>query len=70
MKNFKLTICEAFIERLVNLASLEENARFQDVYLDALRDAVEDRTRLRRSTAGRDVPACANCMSGCCVRHA
>lgn len=69
MKNFKLTICEAFIERLVNLASLEENARFQGVYLDALRDAVEDRARLRRSTVGRDVPACSR-MSGCCARHA
>ena len=48
MKYWKLNLYEALIERLVNLASLEGSAQFQGVYLDALRDAVEKRTELRR----------------------
>ena len=57
MKNFRLSLCEALIERLLLLASLEENTQFQDVYLDVLRKSMTARTRLRRS-------------SGCCAQNA
>ncbi len=70
MKNFKLTLCDALIERLVNLASLEENAQFQGVYLDALRKEVRVRDQLRRSSAEQPAHSSVRCASGCCVRNA
>lgn len=71
MKNFKLTICEALIERLVNLASLEGNAQFQGVYLEALRESVNARTQLRRSsTTDQNAHTSVTCMSGCCAHNA
>ena len=70
MKNFKLTLCDAFLERLTNLASLEESALFQDVYLDALREGMTARTRLRRSSAKPDDRSFANCASGCRIQNA
>lgn len=48
MKNFKLTLWECLVERLVNLASLEENRQFQDVYLNTLQQSVNARDQLRR----------------------
>ena len=71
MKNFKLIICEAFMERLVTLAALEEKAQFRGVYLDALSDAADARARLRRSTsAPQKASAPAHCIAGGCVRNA
>ena len=63
MKNFKLNLCDAFIERLVNLASLETSSQFQGVYLDALENAVDERSQLRRSEV-----SCTDRVTGvCCV---
>ena len=66
MKNFKLTVCDAFIERLVNLAALEGNALFQDVYLDVLRESMNARARLRRTAAKQP----AHAPVSCCVQNA
>ncbi len=69
MKNFKLTLCDALIERLVNLASLEENAQFQGVYLDTLHKEVRVRDQLRRSSAEYSAHSSVRRASGCCVRN-
>ena len=53
MKNFKLTLWECLVERLVNLASLEENRQFQDVYLNTLQQSVNARDQLRRAQNSR-----------------
>lgn len=49
MKNWKLSVYEALIERLVNLAALEGSPLFQDAYLDALDGTVAEHDHLRRS---------------------
>lgn len=71
MKNFKLLLCDALIAHLVDLASLEKNALFQDVYLDTLRACMNARTQLRRrAAADRKAHTSAARVSGCCARNA
>lgn len=71
MKNWKLSVYNALIERLVSLAALEGSAQFQGVYLDALTDAVDERNQLRRSSNIHCKPlATVQPEHSCCARNA
>lgn len=69
MKNWKLTVCDALITRLMTLALLEDFPLFQDIYLDALKNTMADRSQLRHTERARiSARAVVSPAPDCCTR--
>lgn len=66
MKSFCLSLYDAYIERLMNLAALEGSPLFREVYLDALYAADKKRMLLRRTAGQSGTPSAAVCAPRCC----
>ena len=66
MKSFCLSLYDAYIERLMNLAALEGSPLFREVYLDALHTADKKRMLLRRTAGQSGTSSAAVCAPRCC----